>query len=77
MPKHSRLKIILFGGKIIPSKNKLGPERIAPEWWIDNIGEVGCVIIGRYDVMMENFYGYFMLMRAQLPGGWFCHGKFG
>ena len=79
VPKHSRLEDhFIWRKKLYQVKTKLGPERIAPEWWIeDNNWRSG--VRDYWQVRCNNgeFLWLFYAHGAQLPGGWFCHGKFG
>ena len=79
VPEHSRLEDhFIWRKKLYQVKTKLGPERIAPEWWIeDNNWRSG--VRDYWQVRCNNgeFLWLFYAHGAQLPGGWFCHGKFG
>ena len=78
-PKNSRLQDhFIWRKKLFHVKTKLGPERIAPEWWIeDNNWRSG--VRDYWQVYCDDgqFLWLFYAYGAQLPAGWFCHGKFG
>ena len=79
VPKHSKLEDhFIWRKKLLRVKTKLGPERIAPEWWIDdNNWQNG--VRDYWQVRCNNgqFLWLFYAHGGQLPGGWFCHGQFG
>jgi len=79
VPKHSRLEDhFIWRKKLYQVKTKLGPERIAPEWWIeDNNWRSGVRDYWQVRCNDGEFLWLFYAHGAQLPGGWFCHGKFG
>ena len=78
-PKNSRLQDhFIWRKKLFHVKTKFGPERIAPEWWIeDNNWRSG--VRDYWQVYCDDgqFLWLFYAYGAQLPAGWFCHGKFG
>ena len=78
-PKDSRLEDhFIWRKKLFHVKTKLGPERIAPEWWIeDNNWRSGVRDYWQVHCDDGQFLWLFYAYGAQLPGGWFCHGKFG
>ena len=79
VPTNSRLEDhFIWRKKLFHVKTKLGPERIAPEWWIeDNNWRSGVRDYWQVHCDDGQFLWLFYAYGAQLPGGWFCHGKFG
>lgn len=78
-PKYSGLEdYFIWRKKLFHVKTKLGPERIAPEWWIDdNNWRSGVRDYWRVRCNNGQFLWLFYAHGGQLPGGWFCHGQFG
>ena len=71
-------RLFYLAEKIIHVKTKLGPERIAPEWLIDdNNWRSGVRDYWRVRCNNGQFLWLFYAHGGQLPGGWFCHGQFG
>ncbi len=55
-----------------------GPERIAPEWWLDDPAwRSGPRDYWRVDTAEGARLWLFRARGAAVPGGWFCHGDFG
>ncbi|WP_297770704.1 DNA polymerase Y family protein [uncultured Roseovarius sp.] len=55
-----------------------GPERIAPEWWLDDPGwRSGLRDYWQVLTMRGERLWLFRAYGAQISGGWFCQGRFG
>ena len=54
-----------------------GPERIAPEWWLDDPAwRTGLRDYWRVETTAGDRLWLFHAHGAALPAGWFCHGSF-
>ncbi|WP_071673721.1 Y-family DNA polymerase [Nioella nitratireducens] len=65
-------------GRNFTTQSGLGPERIAPEWWLDDPEwRSGVRDYWRVETAGGERLWLFYAHGGSLSGGWFCHGDFG
>ncbi len=64
-------------GRIFETRTALGPERIAPEWWLDDPDwRTGVRDYWRVTTRTGERFWLYYAHGASLSPGWFCHGGF-
>jgi protein ImuB len=59
------------------AKSARGPERIAPEWWLDDPEwRSGVRDYWRVETQQGDRLWLFFAHGAAMSSGWFCHGSF-
>ena len=70
-------KLFLWRGKKYNTIVSFGPERIAPEWWIDDfLWRTGLRDYWKIETTCGNRLWLFEAKGAEFKGGWFIHGTF-
>lgn len=65
-------------GRDLTLRMAVGPERILPEWWLDDPDwRIGPRDYWRVEVTGGDRLWLFYAHGAEISGGWFCHGSFG
>jgi len=78
VPGNSPLHLFHWRGRSHEVAGALGPERIAPEWWLEDpdwrtgLRDYWQVVTTRGERLW-----LFQAHGAQISGGWFCQGRFG
>jgi protein ImuB len=65
-------------GRELTRKLAVGPERISPEWWLDEPAwRTGVRDYWRVEIKGGETLWMYFAHGAGMTGGWFCHGNFG
>ncbi len=71
-------EVFRWRGRTLTRKLAVGPERISPEWWLDEPAwRTGVRDYWRVDIKGGETLWMYFAHGGAMTGGWFCHGNFG